>query len=320
MSRVLVTGASGFIGQAVVAAFAKDGHTVRAATRRLPQKGFPDGIEVAQHGDLAQPIAWRPLLTGMDHVIHLAGIAHTGRGVDPAAYDLVNRQATAQLAIAAAQAGISRLVFVSSIRAQNGPAADHALTERDPPAPTDAYGRSKLAAEEAVRSSGVPFTVLRPVLVYGPGAKANFGLLVRAAASSLPLPVKDFVNRRSMLSIENFISALAFVLSAPTTIGQTYVVADPGMPLRLADVIATMRQAQGRRPLIVSMSTGYLEWLLRMMWRGDVWARIGGNLRVDAGKLIAAGWQPLHDTRGGLTAMAQAAAPRKSGTASRSTR
>ena len=319
MSRVLVTGASGFIGRAVVAALANDGHEVRAAVRR-PQLFFGNGVEVVQHADLAQPVAWQPLLAGIDWVVHLAGIAHIGNGVGAAAYDLVNWQATAQLATAAARAGVDRFVFVSSIRAQSGPAADHALTEADPAAPTDAYGRSKLAAEEAVRAAGVPFTILRPVLLYGRGVKGNFAMLACAAASPLPLPVKDFVNRRSMLGIDNFISALKFVLAAQNTIGETYVVADPGMALRLADLIATLRQAQGRRPMILPMSTDYIEIPLRLLRRPDIWDRLGGNLRVDAGKLLAAGWQPLHDTRTGLTAMVQAAAPRKSGTASVSTR
>jgi UDP-glucose 4-epimerase len=166
----------------------------------------------------------------------------------------------------------------------------------------------------------LPFTILRPVLIYGPGAKGNLATLVRAAATPLPLPIKDFVNRRSLLGIDNLISALEFVLTSPNTVGETYIVADPGMALKLGDIIATMRQAKGRRPFLVSMSTDYLEWPLRALRRNDVWGRIGGNLRVDSGKLIAAGWQPLHDTRAGLTAMVQAAAPRKSGTASVSTR
>jgi nucleoside-diphosphate-sugar epimerase len=319
MSRVLVTGASGFIGSAVVAALARDGYAVRAAVRR-PHLSFPDGVEVVQHPNLAEAFDWQPLLQGVDQVVHLAGIAHTGRGVDRASYDRVNRQATAQLATAAAQAGVKHLVFVSSIRAQCGPAADHALTERDDPAPADAYGASKLAAEEAVRSSGVPFTILRPALLYGPGVKGNIALLARAAATRLPLPVKDFSNRRSLLGIDNFISALAFVLATPATIGETYVVADPGIPPRLSDVFATLRQARGRRALIMPMSPDYIELPLRLFRRADVWHRIGGNLRVDAGKLIAAGWRPAHDTRGGLAAMVQAAAPRKSGTASRNTR
>jgi nucleoside-diphosphate-sugar epimerase len=318
MSRILVTGASGFIGRATVAALAKDGHTVRAAVRR-PQQSFPAGVEIVQHPDLAQPIDWRPLLAGIDQIVHLAGIAHTGRA-DAALYDRVNRQATAQLADAAANAGIGHFVFVSSIRAQSGPSADHALTERDPPAPADPYGRSKLAAEDAVRASGVPFTILRPVLLYGPGVKGNFALLAGAAASPLPLPVKNLFNRRSMLGIDNFVSALAFVLATPATIGETYLVADPGMALRLADVIATLRQANNRRLLFFPMPIEYLETALRLVRRSDAWQRIGGNLRVDIGKLIAAGWRPSHDTRTGLTAMVQAAAPLKSGTASRSTR
>jgi nucleoside-diphosphate-sugar epimerase len=318
VSNILVTGASGFIGRAVVAALARDGHAVRAAVRR-PLLSFPAGIDVVQHPDLSEPFDWQPLLKGIDHVVHLAGIAHS-RGVHPARHDRVNRAATAQLAAAAALAGVSHFVFVSSIRAQCGPTADHALTERDTPAPIDAYGRSKLAAEEAVRAAGVPFTILRPVALYGLGVKGYFALLARAAVSPLPLPVKNFGNRRSLLGIDNFISALTFVLTTPATIGETYVVADPGIPPRLADVIAAMRKARRRFMFILPMSTDYVQFPLRLVGRSDMWHRIGGSLRVDAGKLIAAGWRPAHDTLSGVAAMVQAAAPRKSGTASRSTR
>jgi nucleoside-diphosphate-sugar epimerase len=318
VSSVLVTGASGFIGKAVVAALARDGHHVRAAVRQ-PHASFPAGVEVVQHPDLKEAFDWRPLLGGIDQVVHLAGIAHS-RGVAPGVHDSVNREATARLAIAAAQAGVRQFVFVSSIRAQSGPSADHALSERDPPGPTDGYGASKLAAETAVLHSGVPFTILRPVVLYGPGVKGYFALLARAAASPLPLPVKDFGNRRSLLGIDNFISALMFVLSTPATIGETYVVADPGIPPRLSDVITAMRKARRRFALILPMSTDYVQFPLRLIGRGDMWDRIGGNLRVDAGKLIATGWRPAHDTLTGVAAMIQAAAPRKSGTASRSTR
>jgi nucleoside-diphosphate-sugar epimerase len=318
VSNILITGASGFIGRAVVAALAQDGHNVRAAVRR-PQLSFPAGVDVAQHPDLSEDFDWQPLLTGIEQVVHLAGIAHS-RGVNPAMHDRVNRLATARLAAAAAQAGVKHFVFVSSIRAQCGSAADHALTERDHPAPTNAYGASKLAAEMAVRDSGVPFTILRPVVLYGTGMKGYFALLARAAASPFPLPVKDFSNRRSMLGIDNFISALTFVLATPATVGETYVVADPGIPPRLSDVIAAMRKARRRFMLILPMSTDYVQIPLRLIGRGDMWRRIGGNLRVDAGKLIAAGWRPAHDTLTGVAAMVQAAAPRKSGTASRSTR
>ncbi len=309
MTRILVTGASGFVGRAVVAAFAQSGHTVRAAVRRQPAERFPAGVDVAQHPDLAQSFDWSPYLDGVAQVVHLAGIAHTG-GVAAERYERINHRATAELAAAAARNGIRHFVFVSSIRAQSGPSADHALSERDEALPTDAYGRSKLAAEYAVRDSGVPFTILRPALFYGPGVKGNFAMLLRAARSRAPLPVKDFVNRRSLISIDNFISALAFVLSSPATLGETYVVADPGVPPRLGDLIATLRKAQGRRPLLLPLPPHYLETPLRLLRRKGMWERIGGNLRIDPEKLIAAGWQPLHDTRGGLTALAQELARR----------
>jgi nucleoside-diphosphate-sugar epimerase len=305
--RVLVTGASGFVGRAVVTALADAGRAVSAGVRRRPQPPFPAGVEVVQHPDLSQSFDWTRLLEGVDQVVHLAGIAHTG-GVMPAHYDRINRLATAELAAAAAAAGVQHLVFISSIRAQTGPSADHALTERDEPAPTDAYGRSKLAAEAAVRAAGVPFTILRPALFYGPGVKGNFALLLRAARSRWPLPVRDFVNRRSLLCIDNFISALNFVLSSPAALGETYIVADPGIPPRLPDVLATLRKAQGRWPLIVPLPTHYLEMLLRLLRRDATWERLGGNLRVDPGKLIAAGWEPLHDTWAGLASLAEAAA------------
>ena len=304
MTRILVTGASGFVGRAAVAAFAQSGRAVRAAMRRPPDLSLPAGVEVVQHPDLAQSFDWAPYLADADQVVHLAGIAHTG-GVVPERYDRINRRATAELAAAAARKGVRHLVFVSSIRAQSGPSADHALTERDEPIPTDAYGRSKLAAEEAVRNAGVPFTILRPALFYGPGVKGNFALLLRAARTRAPLPVRDFVNRRSLISIDNFISALDFVLSTPATLGETYVVADPGIPPRLGDLIATMRRAQGRRPLLLPLPPHYLETPLRLMRRDGTWERLGGNLRIDSAKLIAAGWQPLHDTRGGLTALVE---------------
>lgn len=297
--RVLVTGASGFLGRAVVDALADDGKTVRAAMRFAPDPPL-DGVQVVYQPDLAKAIDWRPLVKDVDTVIHLAGIEH---GKRPANYDRINHVATARLAGAARRAGVRHFVFVSSIRAQSGPSADHALTERDAAAPSDAYGRSKFAAEEAVRASGVPFTILRLVPVYGPGMRGPLASLFRTAASWWPLPVRDFTNRRSYLGLDNFISALRFVLATPVTTGQTYVVADPGVPPSTADLIATLRRARGRRRFFLPLQFRFAEVPLRALHMGDLWDRYCGNLRVDPAKLIAAGWRPLHDTRAGFVAM-----------------
>jgi nucleoside-diphosphate-sugar epimerase len=304
VTRILVTGASGFVGRATLAAFARRDFLLRAAVRTPPPSSLPSGIEIAELPDLASEFDWRPLLQDVDLVIHLAAIADSG-AADPARHDRINRWATERLALAAATSGISRFVFISSIRAQTGPSADHALTERDAPSPSDAYGRSKLAAEAAVRAAGIPFSILRPVLIYGPGVKGNFALLLRAAQSHWPLPIKDFVNRRSLLGVDNLVSAIEFALLAPAALGETFIVADPGIPPRLSDVMATLRQAQGRRPMIVPMSRHLVEKPMRLL-RPELWERVAGNLRADPGKLLAAGWQPLHDTRDGLIALIQA--------------
>jgi nucleoside-diphosphate-sugar epimerase len=312
VTRLLITGATGFVGRAAVGTFARQGFAVRAAVRRTSEPPLPVGIETVALPDLSSDFDWQPLLNAVDQVIHLAAIADSAAA--PELHDRVNRQATEKLALAAASSGISRLVFISSIRAQSGPSADHALTEADAPTPSDAYGRSKLAAEDAVRAAGVPFCILRPVLLYGPGVKGNFSFLLRIARSRWPLPIKDLVNRRSLLGVDNLVSAIAFALSAPAAAGETFIVADPGIPPRLAEVIAILREAQGRRPLILPLPRPLMEGPMRLL-RRDLWERVGGNLRADPGKLLAAGWQPLHDTREGLIELIQGA---RGGAASRS--
>jgi UDP-glucose 4-epimerase len=315
--RVLVTGASGFVGRALVGDLAAQGHRVRAAMRE-PADIFARAVEVVAVSDLARPIEWRPLLRDVDTVVHLAGIAHSGPGIAEDVYDRVNRAATAALAGAAAAAGIRRLVFVSSIRAQIGPSSPRIVTEADPPSPTDAYGRSKLAAEMAVRASKVAFTILRPSLVYGAGVKGNLAALIELARKPWPLPFGSLRNRRSLLARENLLAAVHLVLTSEATAGETYGVADPA-PLSVAEMVAALRAGLGRRPGLLPIPPALIAGPLAMTGRSDLWDRLGGPLVVDPGKLLAAGWTPTTDTRAGLAAMAQAASPPKSGTASRST-
>lgn len=317
-ARVLVTGASGFIGRALVEELAAAGHRVRAAMRQ-PADIFRREVEVVAVSDLTRPVEWRLLLKDIDTVAHLAGIAHAGAGIPEQAYDRINRVSTAELAAAARAAGIRRLIFISSIRTQSGPTSDHPLTETDPPRPTDAYGRSKLAAEEAVRASKVPFTILRPVLVYGSGVKGNLARLLHLAQSPWPLPFGSFSNHRSLLARQNLIAAIHLALEAPVTIGETYIVADP-TPLTLAEIIAALRAGQARSPRLVSIPPALIAVTLKAMRRAEVWERLGGEMVADPIKLLRAGWHPPIETRAGLAAMAQATSPRNPGTASRNTR
>ena len=316
--KVLVTGASGFIGAPLTAALAQAGYDVRVAVRDRRGRAFPPGIEIAFLPDLAGPIDWAPLVAGMDAVVHLAGIAHVGPDIPDAIYDRVNHRATAALAMAAAAANIRRFVFMSSTRAQAGASANMPLTESAAPAPTDAYGRSKLAAEEAIRRAGVPYTILRPALVYGANPKGNVASLLRLSARLIPLPFGSFANRRSLLALDNLISAVRFALEDPRAQNETFLVADP-QAISLAELVALLRTAGGRNPWLLPVPPALLSAMLVLAGKRDMAERLSGTLIAEPTKLLAAGWQPVTDTTNAIGAMVQAASPRKSGTASRST-
>jgi nucleoside-diphosphate-sugar epimerase len=303
--RVLVTGASGFVGRALTRSLSRAGYHIRAAARDRSKIPVAEFVEAARMPDLSQPVNWRTLLAEVDAVVHLAGLAHISAKVPEGQYDRINRLATKELALQASlMPNIRRLVFVSSIRAQTGPAADHVLTEDDPPRPSDAYGRSKLAAEAFVRGYGVPYTILRPVVIYGKGARANVAQLARLAALPVPLPFGAFKKKRSLLALENMLSAIQFVLEHPATAGQTYLVADP-LPVSLREMIATLREARGRSPRLVSVPEKWVGACLRGIGKANAWERIGGSLVTDISKLREAGWHPATDTRHALSRLAR---------------
>jgi UDP-glucose 4-epimerase len=275
---------------------------------RQPADVFPRSVEVVAVSDLTRPVEWRALLRGMETVVHLAGIAHAGPGIAEEAYDRVNRLATAELAAAAKAIGIRHLVFMSSIRAQAGPSSATVLCETDRPAPTDAYGRSKLAAEEAVHSADVPFTILRPVLIYGSGVRGNLARLIALANKPWPLPLALCRNRRSLLARENLIGAIHSTLQLPAARGETYIVADPA-PLTLAEIVRALRAGKGRAPGLWPVPPSLIALAANAAGRGEEWQRVGGAMIADSGKLLAAGWKPAVETRAGLMALTRNGSP-----------
>ena len=197
---------------------------------------------------------------------------------------------------------IERFVYISSVRAQVGASAVQAVREQDEPRPTNQYGRSKLAAEQAIRMSGVPFTIFRPVVVYGPHPKGNMQTVVQLARSHLPLPVANFASRRSMLGVENLISAIIFALNNPVTIGETYLVADL-KPMTIGEILTMLRKMQGRSLTAIYVPLVVVRLLFVICGRMDLWARLSRNLVADNSKLESAGWRPPIDTYAGLLEM-----------------
>jgi nucleoside-diphosphate-sugar epimerase len=191
------------------------------------------------------------------------------------------------------------IVFLSSIRAQCGPTADTVLTETLAPRPTDAYGRSKLAAERGLAELDVDWVSLRAVLVYGPGVKGNMAQLVRLARSPFPLPLAGLTARRSLLALENLSAAIDAVLAAPGTLRRVLIAADP-QALTIAEMIAALRGGLSRRPNVFAVPPTLLEFALRAARREEIYQRLSGPLIADPAALMSLGWTPPLATRDGL--------------------
>lgn len=300
---VLVTGASGFIGKRIVATLAKAGWRVRAAARD-PSLITVSGVERAAMPDLADRADWPLLLEGVTHVVHLAGIAHAPGALPDAVYRRINAEAVGELAHAA-RGRVERLVFMSSVRAQAGLSADRPITELDAPAPTDAYGRTKLEGERLVAESGVSFTVLRPAVVYGRGVKGNIAALATLARTPMPLPFAGLANRRSLLALDNLASAVALVLDAKQAANEAFLVAD-NEPISVAALVAAMREGLGRPPHLVKVPLGAVKRILTTLGKEADWERVSGEFIVDASKLRRIGWAPAISTQDGIVRMMRA--------------
>jgi UDP-glucose 4-epimerase len=302
--KVLVTGASGFIGKRLAAGLAAAGWQVRAASRRPEPAPTAGSIEPALLPDLARPADWTQLLEGVSHVVHLAGIAHAPGSLPDEVYTRINTEAAGELA-AQSRGKVARLVFLSSVRAQAGLAADHVLKESDEPRPTDIYGRSKLAAEKLIAKSGVPYTLLRPAVVYGPGVKGNIASLATLARTAMPLPFGGLDNRRALLALDNLVSAISLVLEAEQAANETFLVAD-AEPISVAGLVSAMREGLGRAPHLVKVPQGAVRRILKTMGKEADWERVSGSFVVDASKLMGIGWRPQIATHDGIVAMMRA--------------
>jgi nucleoside-diphosphate-sugar epimerase len=298
-----LTGATGFIGQYLLRELPKGGYRLRMLLRR--PASVPMLTASAVIGDLARPQNMSAALEGVDAVIHSAGLAHGMSGVPEDDYRVLNTEATIGLARAARRAGAKRFVFLSSVRAQCGPTSDTVLTEAVEPRPTDAYGRSKLAAERGLAELDLDWVSLRAVLVYGPGVKGNMAQLMRLARSPFPLPLGSLGARHSLLALENLSAAIEAVLAAPGTLRRVVIAADP-QALTVAEMIAAMRRGLGRPPHVFPLPAALIELLLRAAGREEIHQRLSGSLVADPSALISLGWAPPLATPAGLAKLMQA--------------
>jgi UDP-glucose 4-epimerase len=297
---VALTGATGFIGQYLLKELPSRGYRLRVLLRR--PTALPSGCASAVIGDLAKPYNMSEALADVDAVIHTAGLAETMSGAPEDDYRVLNTEATIGFAKAAERARVKRFVFLSSIRAQSGPTANHVLTEEHEPKPTCAYGRSKLAAERGLAETGLDWVALRLALVYGPGVQGNMARLAQLARSPYPLPLAGLKGKHSLLALDNLVEAIDKVLAAPGPLKRPLLVADL-TPLTIGAIVATMRQGLGRRPGLFYVPGPLLAASLRAARRTDAYAPLFGSLVADPSALRRLNWEPPVATEAGLAAI-----------------
>jgi UDP-glucose 4-epimerase len=308
MNRPLValTGGTGFIGQHLLHALSERGFRLRVLLRRPTTLPLDCGSAVV--GDLMRPQNMSAALADADAVIHTAGPSHTMTGVPEDDHRLLGTDATVALARAAQRAGVRRFIFLSSIRAQAGATAPEVLTETMVAEPTDAYGRSKLAAEEGLSAIDIDWVALRLVTVYGPGMTGNLTRLVQLARAPYPLPLGGLTARRSLLALQNLAEAVALVLTTEKELRRPLIVADPHA-LTLSQMLAAMRRGLGRRPGLIAVPSAVLRAGLRAAGELESWRFVTGSLVADPAALRHLGWTPTLTTAQGLEQLMRARAP-----------
>lgn len=300
LPRVVVTGATGFVGKALILRLAADDRYLPiAATRSTQVEQLPD-IQSVIVGDIASETNWATALTGVDVVIHCAARVHVmdDQSSDPlASFRKVNVEGTLNLAQQAAVAGVKRFVFLSSIKINGeGTAPGKSYKTDDVPAPVDPYGVSKMEAEQGLRTlvaeTGMEVVIIRPVLVYGPGVKANFLSMMRWLHKGVPLPFGAIYNRRSLVALENLVDLIVTCIDHPAAANQTFLVCDDE-ELSTSELLRRMGAALGKPARLLPVPSRLFQIGAFMLGKQALAQRLCGSLRVDISKTRELlGWSP----------------------------
>jgi len=309
--KVLVTGATGFVGRALCPLLLRCGFEVCAAVRGSAS-AIASGIEPIRINALGPETDWSAATSGCDAVVHLAGLAHvlSKCGADEAKrIHEVNVEATEHLARAAARYRVRRFVFISSAKVHGERSTDRPWTELDAPAPQDPYAHSKWEAEQALQNvanaTALKVTILRPPLVYGRGVKANFLRLLNTVDRGLPIPLGAIRNQRSLIYVGNLADAIVSSLRHSDAANRTFLVAD-GTDVSTPQLIRCVAAAFGRRARLVNVPVWMLGLAATLLGRRADFDRLAGDFAVDSSAIRRElGWTPPHTFEDGIRVTAE---------------
>ena len=294
--QVLVTGASGFVGSAVVQEL-----VTRAGFQPIAvlRKAQPMSLPVRLCADFNDAEQTAPLMQGIDCVVHCAARVHmmNEQAADPLTeFRAVNTKGTLQLARQAAKAGVKRFIFLSSVKVLGESTSGQAFCFDDPLAPQDPYGVSKAEAETALhqlgQQTGMEIVIIRPPLVYGPGVKANFAAMLKLAKKNLPLPLGAIDNKRSLVALDNLVDLICVCIRHPAAANQTFLVSDDE-DVSTTELLQRMIRAHGKTPRLLPIPASWLRFAARLLGKKAVVDRLCGSLQVDISHTKSTlGWQP----------------------------
>lgn len=307
--RILVTGASGFLGRHLVAALRRAGYpltlAVRGEDRSLASYRSDPAVRFVSYDLFRQNTDLAVAMEDVIAIVHLAGLAHVGPEIGADAFDRANAQATGQLADAAILSGARLFIHMSSIAAITGNAAHDAIDDNTPPHPVTPYGKSKLAAEKHVErlvQRGICAISLRPPLVIGHGAKGNWARLQKLADTGLPLPFASIRNRRSAASADLLAEAVLTLcrqLPAPDRSGN-YCIADPA-PLSFGAMLTELRSGMQRPARLIPCPNTLLSWAGKLSGRRQWLSSLIDDLVIDPSRFFSTfSFQPSTDLRAAI--------------------
>ncbi len=314
MPSALITGATGFIGQAACKQLLSSGWAVKGTVRSSSQNvaNLPDGVIPCSVNTLGPGTDWRVALSGIDVIVHLAARVHIMKETAENSlmeFRQVNTHATERLARMAAQTGVRRLVFLSTIKVNGENTGNQAFTEADTPNPQDDYALSKWEAEQALKrvavETGLDVVILRAPLVYGPGVKGNFMRLLQAVQRGIPLPLASIRNRRSLTFLGNLVEAIITCMTHPQAKGKTYLVCDDEH-ISTAELISRIAHALGKPARLWPFPVDLLRLAAKLAGKSSEADKLLSSLLVDSSKIRSElGWKPSSSLDQGLAETAR---------------